>query len=49
MVLADTQNNPGGGGHGDTPELLAELVRQNALRRRRLPDAMQRNSFIVYR
>ena len=30
VVIADTQDNPGGGGHGDTPGLLAELVRQNA-------------------
>jgi microcystin degradation protein MlrC len=30
IVIADTQDNPGGGGHGDTTELLAELVRQNA-------------------
>jgi microcystin degradation protein MlrC len=30
IVLADTQDNPGGGGHGDTTELLAELVRQRA-------------------
>ena len=30
VVLADTQDNPGGGGHGDTTELLAELVRQGA-------------------
>jgi microcystin degradation protein MlrC len=30
VVLADTQDNPGGGGHGDTTELLAELVRQKA-------------------
>ncbi|MGE0420365.1 MAG: MlrC C-terminal domain-containing protein, partial [Acetobacteraceae bacterium] len=30
IVLADTQDNPGGGGHGDTTELLAELVRQGA-------------------
>jgi microcystin degradation protein MlrC len=30
VVLADTQDNPGGGGHGDTTGLLAELVRQNA-------------------
>jgi microcystin degradation protein MlrC len=30
VVLADTQDNPGGGGHGDTTELLAELVRQEA-------------------
>jgi microcystin degradation protein MlrC len=29
-VLADTQDNPGGGGHGDTTGLLAELVRQGA-------------------
>jgi microcystin degradation protein MlrC len=28
VVLADTQDNPGGGGHGDTTGLLAELVRQ---------------------
>jgi microcystin degradation protein MlrC len=30
VVLADTQDNPGGGGHGDTTELLGELVRQGA-------------------
>ena len=30
IVLADTQDNPGGGGHGDTTELLSELVRQGA-------------------
>jgi microcystin degradation protein MlrC len=30
IVIADTQDNPGGGGHGDTTELLAELVRQEA-------------------
>jgi microcystin degradation protein MlrC len=30
VVMADTQDNPGGGGHGDTTELLAELVRQGA-------------------
>jgi microcystin degradation protein MlrC len=30
VVIADTQDNPGGGGHGDTTELLAELVRQGA-------------------
>lgn len=30
VVLADTQDNPGGGGHGDTTELLSELVRQGA-------------------
>ncbi len=30
IVMADTQDNPGGGGHGDTTGLLAELVRQRA-------------------
>ena len=30
VLLADTQDNPGGGGHGDTTGLLAELVRQEA-------------------
>jgi microcystin degradation protein MlrC len=30
IIIADTQDNPGGGGHGDTTELLSELVRQNA-------------------
>ncbi|HEX2942740.1 MAG TPA: M81 family metallopeptidase [Rhodopila sp.] len=30
VVLADTQDNPGGGGHGDTTELMSELVRQGA-------------------
>jgi len=30
VLLADTQDNPGGGGHGDTTGLLAELVRQQA-------------------
>lgn len=30
VVMADTQDNPGGGGHGDTTGLLAELIRQNA-------------------
>jgi len=30
VILADTQDNPGGGGHGDTTGLLAELVRQKA-------------------
>jgi microcystin degradation protein MlrC len=30
IVIADTQDNPGGGGHGDTTELLAELIRQDA-------------------
>ena len=29
-MIADTQDNPGGGGHGDTTGLLAELVRQQA-------------------
>jgi microcystin degradation protein MlrC len=30
IVIADTQDNPGGGGHGDTTGLLSELVRQQA-------------------
>jgi len=30
VVIADTQDNPGGGGHGDTTGLLAELIAQNA-------------------
>ena len=30
VVIADTQDNPGGGGAGDTTGLLAELVRQGA-------------------
>lgn len=30
VVLADTQDNPGGGGHGDTTGLLAEPIRQDA-------------------
>jgi microcystin degradation protein MlrC len=30
IVIADTQDNPGGGGHGDTTGLLAELARQQA-------------------
>jgi microcystin degradation protein MlrC len=30
VVLADTQDNPGGGGHGDTTGLLGELIRQGA-------------------
>ncbi len=30
IVIADTQDNPGGGGHGDTTGMLAELVRQKA-------------------
>lgn len=30
VVLADTQDNPGGGGHGDTTGLLATLIAQDA-------------------
>jgi microcystin degradation protein MlrC len=30
VVIADTQDNPGGGGHGDTTGLLAELLAQHA-------------------
>jgi microcystin degradation protein MlrC len=30
VIIADTQDNPGGGGHGDTTGILAELVRQKA-------------------
>jgi microcystin degradation protein MlrC len=30
VVIADTQDNPGGGGHGDTTGLLAALIAQNA-------------------
>ena len=30
VVLADIQDNPGGGGHGDTMGLLAELIAQGA-------------------
>ncbi|MEW6688354.1 MAG: M81 family metallopeptidase [Pseudomonadota bacterium] len=30
VVLADTQDNPGAGGNGDTTGLLAELVKQSA-------------------
>ena len=30
VIVADTQDNPGGGGHGDTTGLLAELIRQDA-------------------
>ena len=30
VLIADTQDNPGGGGHGDTTGLLAELIRQGA-------------------
>jgi microcystin degradation protein MlrC len=32
VVIADTQDNPGGGGHGDTTGLLAELLAQRAER-----------------
>jgi microcystin degradation protein MlrC len=31
VVLADIQDNPGGGGHGDTTGLLAELIAQGAV------------------
>jgi microcystin degradation protein MlrC len=30
VILADAQDNPGGGGHGDTTGLLSELVAQGA-------------------
>ena len=30
IIIADTQDNPGGGGHGDTTGLLGELIRQDA-------------------
>ncbi len=30
IILADTQDNPGGGGAGDTTDILHELVRQHA-------------------
>jgi microcystin degradation protein MlrC len=30
VVIADTQDNPGGGGHGDTTGILAELISQGA-------------------
>jgi microcystin degradation protein MlrC len=30
VVIADTQDNPGAGGHGDTTGLLAELIAQGA-------------------
>ena len=30
VVIADGQDNPGGGGHGDTTGVLAELIRQGA-------------------
>jgi microcystin degradation protein MlrC len=29
IILADTQDNPGGGGHGDTTGLLAEMIHQS--------------------
>ena len=38
IVIADTQDNPGGGGHGDTTGLLAELVRQRRKGGGALPD-----------
>ena len=31
VVIADGQDNPGGGGHGDTTGILAELIRQGAV------------------
>jgi microcystin degradation protein MlrC len=31
VVIADTQDNPGGGGHGDTTGILAELLSQRAV------------------
>ncbi len=30
VVMADTQDNPGGGGHGDTTGLLEQLIKQQA-------------------
>jgi microcystin degradation protein MlrC len=30
VVIADTQDNPGGGGHGDTTGILSELIKQGA-------------------
>jgi microcystin degradation protein MlrC len=30
IVIADTQDNPGAGGHGDTTGMLCELIRQKA-------------------
>lgn len=30
IIIADTQDNPGGGGHGDTTGMLAELIAQGA-------------------
>jgi microcystin degradation protein MlrC len=32
VILADTQDNPGGGGSGDTTDILHELLRQQAQR-----------------
>jgi microcystin degradation protein MlrC len=32
VILADTQDNPGGGGSGDTTDILHELLRQKAQR-----------------
>ncbi len=32
VVIADTQDNPGAGGHGDTTGLLAALIAQGARR-----------------
>ena len=34
VVLADTQDNPGAGGNGDTTGLLAALLARRAPRRR---------------
>jgi microcystin degradation protein MlrC len=31
VIIADTQDNPGGGGHGDTTGLLAEMIAQHAV------------------
>ena len=42
VVIADTQDNPGGGGHGDTTGLLAELVRQGAQGAVLVPDQRRR-------
>lgn len=30
VIIADTQDNPGGGGHGDTTGVLSELIAQHA-------------------
>ena len=38
IVLADTQDNPGGGGHGDTTELLCRTGPARRQGRGRLPD-----------